>query len=62
MGINEAIEQAKVQEQDKEAISLKVPSFIKQKLQLIADENNVSMNNLILSILNDVLNVSLEKS
>ena len=55
MSLDEAIEQAKVQEQEKEAISLKVPAFIKQKLQAIAEENNVSMNNLISSILSDVL-------
>jgi hypothetical protein len=55
MSLDEAIEQAKVQEQEKEAISLKVPAFIKQKLQNIADTNNVSMNNLISSILSDVL-------
>ncbi|MDD2905181.1 MAG: hypothetical protein PHH41_07755 [Sulfurimonas sp.] len=55
MSLDEAIEQAKVQEQEKEAISLKVPAFIKQKLQSIADTNNISMNNLISSILSDVL-------
>lgn len=62
MSLDEAIEQAKVQEQEKEAISLKVPSFIKQKLQVIAEENKVSMNNLISSILNDVLNGSVSNN
>lgn len=55
MSLDDAIEQAKVQEQEKEAISLKVPSHLKQKLQSIAEENKVSMNNLISSILSDVL-------
>lgn len=62
MSLEEAIEQAKVQEQEKEAISLKVPFFIKQKLQMIAEENKVSMNNLISSILNDVLNGSVSNN
>ncbi len=62
MSLEEAIEQAKVQEQEKEAISLKVPAQIKQKLQKIAEENSVSMNNLISSILNDVLNGSVSNN
>lgn len=62
MSLDEAIEQAKVQEQEKEAISLKVPSQIKQKLQVIAEENKVSMNNLISSILNDVLTGSVSNN
>lgn len=55
MSLDEAIEQAKVQEQEKVAISLKVPLEIKKELQAIADESKVSMNNLISSILSDVL-------
>jgi|GEM_PF-7025797 len=62
MSLDEAIEQAKIQEQEKEAISLKVPAYIKQKLQAIAEENNVSMNNLISSILSDVLNGSVSNN
>ncbi len=62
MGLDDAIEQAKIQEQEKEAISLKVPAHIKQKLQKIADENKVSMNNLISSILNDILNGSVSNN
>jgi len=62
MSLDDAIEQARVQEQEKEAISLKVPSHIKQKLQKIADENKVSMNNLISSILSDVLHGSVSNN
>jgi len=62
MSLDEAIEQAKIQEQEKEAISLKVPAYIKQKLQVIAEENKISMNNLISSILNDVLNGSVSNN
>ena len=55
MILNNAIELAKEQEQEKEAISLKVPANLKYQLQKIAEENRVSMNNLISSILQNVL-------
>ena len=62
MSLNDAIKHAKAQEQEKEAISLKVPASLKQQLQKIAEENSVSMNNLISSILHDVLNGSVNNN
>jgi hypothetical protein len=62
MSLNDAIEQAKIQEQEKEAISLKVPANLKHQLQKIAEENRISMNNLISSILNDVVNGSISNN
>ena len=62
MSLEDAIQQAKVQEQEKEAISLKVPANLKHQLQKIAEENRISMNNLISSILNDVINGSISNN
>lgn len=56
MSIQEAIELAKLQDQPREPLSLKVPSSVKKTLQNISDENNVSLNTLVSSILDNFLN------
>lgn len=56
MNIDEAIELAKLQEQEKVPMSLKVPLNVKQTLQNIADENDISLNILTSSILDNYLN------
>lgn len=60
MLINSAIKKAKAQEAEKVAISLKVSSEVKTKLQKVADDNNVSLNNLCASILESVLDGDLD--
>ena len=60
MFIHGAIKKAKAQEAEKVAISLKVSIEVKTKLQKIADENNVSLNNLCASILESVLDGELD--
>jgi urease gamma subunit len=61
MFIHGAINKAKAQEAEKVAISLKVSVDIKRKLQKIADDNNVSLNNLCASILESVLDGELDE-
>ncbi len=61
MLIQSAIKKAKEQEAEKVAISLKVSSDIKMKLQKIADDSNVSLNNLCASILESVLDGELDE-
>lgn len=61
MLIQSAIKKAKKQEAEKVAISLKVSSDIKMKLQKIADDSNVSLNNLCASILESVLDGELDE-
>lgn len=56
MSIQEAIELAKLQDQEREPLSLKVPSTVKRTLQNISDENKVSLNTLVSSILDNFLN------
>ncbi len=56
MNIDEAIELAKLQEQERVPMSLKVPVSVKKKLQDIADENSISLNILVSSILDNFLN------
>lgn len=56
MSIQEAIELAKLQDQEREPLSLKVPSTVKRTLQKISDENKVSLNTLVSSILDNFLN------
>jgi len=61
MLIKSAINKAKAQEAEKVAISLKVPIDIKTRLQEIADENNISLNNLCASLLESVLDGDLDQ-
>ena len=61
MLINNAIKKAKAQEAEKVAISLKVSVEIKEKLQKLADQNNVSLNALCSSILESALNGELDE-
>ena len=56
MNIDEAIKLAKLQEQERVPMSLKVPTSVKTKLQEIADENDLSLNILVSSILDNFLN------
>jgi len=56
MNIQEAIDLAKLQDQEREPLSLKVPSTVKKTLQKISDENKVSLNTLVSSILDNFLN------
>lgn len=60
MIINTAIRKAKAQEEEKVAISLKVSANTKAKLQKIADQNSVSLNNLCTSILDSALEGDLD--
>ncbi len=60
MLIHSAIKKAKAQEAEKVAISLKVPIEVKTKLQKIADENNISLNNLCASVLENILDGELD--
>jgi len=61
MLIHSAINKAKAQEAEKVAISLKVSVDIKKQLQKVADDNNVSLNNLCASILESVLDGELDE-
>ncbi|WP_294954022.1 hypothetical protein [Sulfurovum sp.] len=61
MLINNAIKKAQAQEAEKVAISLKVSVEIKEKLQKLADQNNVSLNALCSSILESALNGELDE-
>jgi len=61
MLIQSAIKKAKAQEAEKVAISLKVPADVKTRLQKVADDNNVSLNNLCASILESVLDGDLDE-
>jgi len=55
MNLSDAVELAVLKEESKEPISLKVPFHVKQYLQILADENNISLNNLISSILEKII-------
>ena len=54
--LSEIIEQCKYENEEKIAISLRLPKSIKEKLNKISTENNISSNNLIISIIGKVLN------
>ncbi|MDK2061818.1 hypothetical protein PT520_04675 [Aliarcobacter butzleri] len=49
--LREAIQKAKGDEDKKVGVSLKMSENFRNKLQIIADENNISLNALIISML-----------
>ena len=54
--LSEIIEQCKYENEEKIAIRLRLQKSIKEKLNKISTENNISSNNLIISIIGKVLN------
>lgn len=52
--LTEAIKKAKGDEEKKVGVSLKMPESFRNKLQNVADKNNVSLNALIIAMLETV--------
>jgi len=56
MLLDKAINKAKFEDEEKVAISLKVPKILKEQLSNCSSENKISMNSLIVNLLDISLN------